>query len=92
MLAKSADAQTATDAPSPHPSRQPSTGKPPSAAALAVAATFRAFDAKLTDEQLTKIARTIDDNRAAGAELSPRKKRLRNSDEPVTRFAAAEPV
>jgi hypothetical protein len=54
-----------------------------------MAATFRTFDPKLSDEQLTLIARAIDDNRAAGARLNPRKKRLKNSDEPITRFAAA---
>ncbi|GAC1534584.1 MAG: hypothetical protein NVS2B17_03820 [Candidatus Velthaea sp.] len=95
MLAKSADAQTespmptSTDSPSPHPTKQPSTGKPPSAAALAIAATFRSFDPALTDDELRTIAKNIDDNRAAGTELNPRKKPLKNSDEPVTRFAAA---
>jgi len=54
-----------------------------------MAATFRTFDPKLSDEQLVLIARSLDDNRAAGAQLNPRKKRLKNSDEPVARFAAA---
>jgi hypothetical protein len=57
-----------------------------SAAALAIAATFRAFDPHLTEDELRKIARTIDDNRT-GAVLDPKKKPLRNSDEPVVRFS-----
>jgi hypothetical protein len=59
----------------------------PSAAALAIAATFRTFDPHLTEDELRKIARTIDDNRT-GAVLDPKKKPLRNSDEPVVRFSA----
>jgi hypothetical protein len=59
----------------------------PSAAALAIAATFRAFDPHLTEDELRKIARNIDDNRT-GAALDPKKKPLRNSDEPVVRFSA----
>ena len=86
LLSKASDAQgAAPTAPSPSPAASP---KPPSAAALAAAVVFRRFDAKLTDEQVTLIARSIDDNRAAGAQLNPKKKRLKNSDEPVTRFAA----
>ncbi|GAC1414143.1 MAG: hypothetical protein NVSMB64_24340 [Candidatus Velthaea sp.] len=96
VLAKTADAQNATpsaaapDSPSPHPTKQPSTGKPPSAAAVAMAATFRSFDPALSDDQLHQIAQNIDDNRAAGAQLNPRKKPLKNSDEPVARFSATE--
>jgi hypothetical protein len=86
LLSKAADAQSAAPVrPSPSPK---STPKPPSAAALAAAVVYRRFDAKLSDEQVTLIARSIDDNRAAGAQLNPKKKRLKNSDEPVTRFAA----
>ena len=74
---------------SPPPSpRASTTAKPPSAAALAVAMTMRSFDAKLTDDEIATIARGIDDNRPAGAQLNPKKKRLRNGDEPITRFAA----
>jgi len=67
-----AAASAEADSPSPHPTKQPSTGKPPSAPAVAVAATFRSLDASLTDDQLHAIAQSIDDNRAAGAQLNPR--------------------
>jgi len=56
----------------------------PSEAALALARGMRAFDAALTDAQLVEIARGIDRSRAAGAALSPKKKRLANSVEPLT--------
>ncbi|MFN2459253.1 MAG: hypothetical protein ABR591_00970 [Candidatus Velthaea sp.] len=85
LLTKGAGAQTA--APSP-PSPQPSR-KEPSAAALAAAAAFRTFDPHLSDDTIKTIARGIDDNRSAGAQLNPKKRRLKNSDEPVARFAAA---
>jgi hypothetical protein len=64
--------------------------KAPTPAALALAAAYRAFDPRLTDAELRTIARGIDDNRAAGAALNPKRKPLRNSDEPIARFAAAE--
>ena len=56
----------------------------PSAVALALARDMRAFDATLTDAQLDEIARGIDRSRAAGAALSPKKKRLANAVEPLT--------
>jgi hypothetical protein len=62
--------------------------KAPSAAALAIAATFRAFDARLRDADLTAIARGIDESRAAGVGLNPATHPLANSDEMVVRFAA----
>jgi hypothetical protein len=71
----------------PTPPPTPRASPAPSAAALAIAATFRAFDPHLTEDELRKIARTIDDNRT-GAVLDPKKKPLRNSDEPVVRFSA----
>ena len=92
LMSKGAAAQTEAPAPatppakSPHPARQPSTGKPPSAVAVALAATFRSFDTGLTDDQLDKIAKSIDDNRAAGVQLNPKRARLRNANEPVTHF------
>jgi hypothetical protein len=92
LMSKGAGAQTETPAPaapsakSPHPARQPATGKPPSAVAVAMAATFRSFDPHLTDSQLATIAKSIDDNRAAGARLNPKRARLRNGNEPVTHF------
>jgi hypothetical protein len=64
---------------------------PPSAAALAAARAMRAFDAKLTDAEVKAIALAIDRNRKLGEALNPRKGRLANGDEPVTRFAA-EPL
>ena len=47
---------------------------------------MRRFDPKLTDDQIDTIAREIDENASAGARLNPKKKRLRNADEPVTTF------
>ncbi len=64
--------------------------KPPSAAALAVAATMRRFDPKLSDAQVERIARDIDDDNGAGARLNPKKARLKNWDEPVTSFELPE--
>ena len=48
---------------------------------------MRRFDPKLTDDQIDTIARAIDENAFAGARLNPKKKRLRNADEPVTTFS-----
>jgi hypothetical protein len=59
--------------------------KAPSAAALAAALTMRRFDPALSDAQIARIARDIDDGRA-GEALNPKKKPLLNSDEPVTIF------
>ena len=61
--------------------------KPPSEAAVASARAMRRFDPKLTDDQIDTIARAIDENAGVGASLNPKKKRLRNADEPVTTFA-----
>jgi hypothetical protein len=63
--------------------------KKPTPAALAVAATFRAFDPRLSDAEVRAIAVTIDENRA-GAVLNPKKKPLHNWNEIVARFAADE--
>jgi uncharacterized protein YaaQ len=48
---------------------------------------MRAFDSELTDAQVQKIASAIDENAKAARALAPKKKPLRNSDEPVTTFA-----
>ncbi len=63
--------------------------KSASPAALAFASSLRRFDRKLGAADKDKIARAIDDNRKAAAALNPRKKRLKNGDEPVTTFAPA---
>ena len=47
---------------------------------------MRAFDPALTDDEVTTIARGIDADRATAAQLNPKKKRLRNGDEPAVRF------
>jgi hypothetical protein len=101
LLASKADAQApAPEAPpknSPLPSAQPSpkpsaSPKPPSALAAATALAMRRFDANLSDKDVDTIAHAIDDNRRGAARLNPRKATaLKNSDEPVTRFAAARP-
>ena len=67
--------------PSPKPSE-----KPPSAEALAIATGMRRFDPKLSDAEILEIAKGIDENAQAGAALNPKKKRLLNSDQPVTVF------
>lgn len=101
VLAGRSEAQSAAPTPSSAPSSEPgapesrdaapapkatSAAKPPSAAALAAATAMRRFDADLNDADIATIARGIDRNAAAGARLNPKKKRLRNSDEPVTTF------
>lgn len=48
---------------------------------------MRRFDPKLTDDAIDTIASAIDKNMLAGAQLNPKKKGLRNADEPVTTFA-----
>ncbi|MDQ2907719.1 MAG: hypothetical protein M3R44_00030 [Candidatus Eremiobacteraeota bacterium] len=60
--------------------------KRPSAAAAALAATFRRFDPKLSDEAVETIAHGIDDGYKTGAALNPKKKPLHNWNEPVTIF------
>lgn len=89
ILSKGAGAQTAAPSPPAAPPAPKPSAKPPSAAALAAATAFRAFDPQLPDETIETIARGIDDNRAAGAQLNPKGRRLKNSDEPVAHFAAA---
>jgi len=88
VLADGAQAQSAAPTASPVASPAP---KPPTARALAVAAGMRAFDSELTDAQVQKIASAIDDNAKAARALAPKKKPLRNSDEPVTTFAVEAP-
>jgi hypothetical protein len=68
----------------------PAPQKPPSAAALAVAATMRRFDPKLSDAEIAGIAKDIDESAQLGAALNPKKKRLRNSDGPVTIFTVPQ--
>jgi hypothetical protein len=63
------------------------TGKLPSFGAAAIAATMREIDPALTQEQIDAIAKAIDANRDAAKALNPKKKRLKNSDEPILRFA-----
>ena len=97
LLAAQADAQVpapvappASPLPSPAPSASP---KPPSAAAAAIAASMRRFDAALSDKDVDTIARAIDDNRRGAARLNPRKATtLKNAEEPVTRFSVASPA
>lgn len=83
-------ANAVPETPRPDP-RAKTDAKPPSAAAHAVALTMRRFDSNLTDAQIETIAVAIEAHNAAGASLNPMKKRLRNSDEPVTTFLVAVP-
>jgi hypothetical protein len=82
-----ASAADPSPVPSPPPPSPAATEKPISAAARATAATMRRFDPKLSDAEIERIARDIDDGASAGEALNPKKKRLRNGDEPVTTFA-----
>ncbi len=47
---------------------------------------MRRFDPSLTDDAIDTISRGIDANAVASATLNPKKKRLRNADEPVKSF------
>ena len=58
---------------------------------LAAAQSMKRFDPGLTDEELAKIARDLQDARAAAGSLNSKKTPLRNSEEPVTRFVIREP-
>jgi len=94
-LAARADAQPAASPaasapPSPAPSPAASDAKPPSAAALAVAAGMRRFDPTLSDAEVASIARNIDDGADFGAALNPKNRRLRNWNEPVTALRVTE--
>jgi hypothetical protein len=72
-------------APSPAPSPA---GKLPSIGSAAMAATMRVrFDPALTADDLKTIAKAIDTNNVAAKRLNPTKKRLKNSDAPIVRFA-----
>ena len=59
--------------------------------ARAQAAAMRAFDASLGDEQLAQIARAIDEQRALGAQLAPRKKPLPNGLDLLTAVRVESP-
>lgn len=87
FIGKSAEAQSAPAAiPVVTPSPE-GTPRPISPAALATALTYRTFDATLSDAEIEKIARGIDNKRAAGARLNPKGALLKNGDEPVTHFS-----
>jgi hypothetical protein len=64
-------------------------GKPPSAAAVACASAMRRFDPSLSDTDVQTIAKAIDANNDAARALNPKKKRLKNADAPIVRFAVA---
>jgi len=84
LIGKTAEAQSAPTPPaSPSPEATP---RPISPAAMAMALTYRTFDAALSDAEIEKIARGIDSKRAAGDRLNPKGALLKNADEPITRF------
>lgn len=68
----------------------PSAHHSPTAASLAIAATFRRFDPKLSETELATIARNIDESRSSATSLNPKATPLRNSDDLVVRFVADE--
>jgi len=82
ILAAPAGAQAApTPAPTPTPAP-----KKPSDAATALAARMRAFDPKLTDEELVTIAEGIDGGLQIGRSVNPKGTSIPNSVEPATSF------
>jgi hypothetical protein len=84
VKADPAVAQSATPFPSPSAS-----SKPASASAVATALSMRRFDAALTDDDVQTIAKAIDANNDGARALNPKKKRLKNGDAPIVRFAVA---
>ncbi len=66
------------------------TSDSPSPTARALAAGMRDFDSRLGDAELLQIARLIDEQRAASGKLNPRRARLRNAEEPVSRFGVED--
>lgn len=82
LLAVPANAQSA---PMPAPTSTP-VPKKASEAAAALAARMRAFDPKLTDEELATIADGIDGNLQIGRGLNPKGTAIPNSVEPATSF------
>jgi hypothetical protein len=82
ILAAPAGAQSApTPAATPTPAP-----KKPSDAAAALAARMRAFDPKLTDEELQTIAEGIDGGLQIGRAVNPKGTSIPNSVEPATSF------
>ena len=86
LLAAPAGAQTS---PMPAPSATPAPKKV-SDAATALAARMRAFDSKLTDEELATIADGIDGNLQVGRGLNPKGSAIPNAIEPATIFKVFE--
>ena len=87
LLAAPAAAQTP---PAPAATATPAPRKT-SEAATALAARMRAFDAKLTDEELATIAEGIDGNLQIGRGLNPKGTAIPNSIEPATSFKVFTP-
>jgi hypothetical protein len=56
---------------------------------MATASSMRRFDALLSDDDVQTIAKAIDANNDAAKALHPKKKRLKNGDAPIVRFAVA---
>ncbi len=52
-------------------------------------ASFRRFDAALSDGELQTIAKAIAANADSAKLLNPKKKRLKNGDAPAVRFSVA---
>ncbi len=87
LLATPAGAQTP---PMPAPTATPAP-KRVSDAATALAARMRAFDPKLTDDELATIAEGIDGNLQIGRGLNPKGTAIPNSVEPATSFKVFTP-
>lgn len=87
LLTAPAAAQTP---PMPAPTATP-TPRKTSEAATALAARMRAFDPKLTDEELATIADGIDGNLQIGRGLNPKGTAIPNSVEPATSFKVVTP-
>ena len=86
LLAAPASAQTVAP---PKPTATPAPKKA-SDAATALAARMRAFDPKLTDDELATIADGIDGNLSLGRAVNPKGTAIPNSIEPATAFRVIE--
>jgi hypothetical protein len=85
LMAADGGAQTPPPSASASPFVRPS-GKPPSAVAVALAATMRSFDPALSAPELDGIARKIDAMRALGPQLNPKARPLRNAEDLIVQF------
>ena len=93
LAAGASSALIAAAPPSAQPSGTPSPSPKPSKvsqAARALAESMRKFDPQLSERDLGTIAQNIDGNLKLGASIDPKGRALKNWNEPVPSFEAAE--